>query len=107
MIECLKEAADKFGAQLEINVDRLYGSIDIDENDEVVKLAKKAFSNINIDAYTDSTGGASDVNVYAKKGYKSVNLAIGMTNAHSVNEYIKIEDLYNSSRVILELIKEA
>ena len=70
-------------------------------------LAKKAFENIGIEAYTDSTGGGSDVNVYAGKGYKSVNLAIGMTNAHSVNEFIKIEDLYNSSRVILELIKEA
>ena len=107
MVDCFKEAANKFGAQVEIEVERVYDAVSIDENDEIVQLAKKAFENIGIEAYTDSTGGGSDVNVYAGKGYKSVNLAIGMTNAHSVNEFIKIEDLYNSSRVILELIKEA
>lgn len=107
MVDCFKEAANKFGAQVEIEVERVYDAVSIDENDEIVQLAKKAFDNIGIKAYTDSTGGGSDVNVYAGKGYKSVNLAIGMTNAHSVNEFIKIEDLYNSSRVILELIKEA
>lgn len=107
MVNCFREAADKYGAKVEINVDRLYDAVNINENDEVVILAKKAFANLGIEAYADSTGGASDVNIYASKGYKAVNLAIGMTNAHSVNEFIKIEDLYNSSRVILEIIKES
>ena len=107
MVNCFREAADKYGAKVEINVDRLYDAVNINENDEVVILAKKAFANLGIEAYADSTGGASDVNIYASKGYKAVNLAIGMTNAHSVNEFIKIEDLYNSSGVILEIIKES
>ena len=107
MVECFKDAAKKYSAEVEINVDRVYDAVNINENDEVVILAKKAFANIDIEAYTDSTGGGSDINVYAGKGYKAVNLAIGMTNAHSVNEFIKIEDLYNSSRVILEIIKES
>ena len=106
MAECFKEAAEKYGAEVEINIDRVYDAVNIDEEDEVVRLAKKAFANLGIVTYTDSTGGASDVNIYASKGYKAVNLAIGMTNAHSVDEFIKIEDLYNSSRVILEIIKE-
>ncbi len=106
MVDCFKEAADKYGADIEIDVSRVYDVVNIDDNDEIVKLAEKAFANLGIETYTDSTGGGSDVNVYAGKGYKAVNLAIGMTNAHSVNEFIKIEDLYNSSRVILEIIKE-
>ena len=106
MVDCFKEASDKYGAEIEITIDRVYDAVNIDENDEVVTLAKKAFKNLGIETFTDSTGGASDVNIYASKGYKAVNLAIGMTNAHSVNEFIKIEDLYNSSRVILEIIKE-
>ena len=106
MIECFKKASKKYGAEVEIKVDRIYDAVNIDENDKVVVLAKKAFRNLGIEAYTDSTGGASDANIYASKGYKVVNLAIGMTNAHSVNEFIKIEDLCNSSKVILEIIKE-
>ena len=105
MVDCFKKAAKKYGAEVKINVDRIYDAVNINESDEVVILAKKAFANLDIEAYTDSTGGASDVNIYASKGYKAVNLAIGMTNAHSVNEFIKIEDLYNSSKVVLEIIK--
>ena len=107
MVECFKKSAEKFGAQVEIDVKRVYAPVNVDENEDIVKLAKKAFANININAYTDSTAGGSDVNVYFDKGYKSVNLAIGMTNIHTVDEFIKIEDLCNTSRVILELIKES
>ncbi|MBQ8999313.1 MAG: M20/M25/M40 family metallo-hydrolase [Clostridium sp.] len=107
MIDCFRESAKKYSAEVRINVNRVYDAVNIKEDDEVVLLAKKAFANLGIKSYTDSTGGASDVNIYAGKGYKVVNLAIGMTNAHSVNEFIKIEDLYNSSRVVLEIIKEA
>lgn len=107
MIECFKLAAKEYGAQLDIDVNRVYDVVDIDEDEEIVQLAHKAFKNLNIKSFTDSTGGGSDVNVYASKGYKAVNLAIGMTNAHSVNEYIKIEDLINSSKVVIEIIKEA
>ena len=107
MVNCFMVASDKYGAEVEIKVDRVYDAVNVDEDDEIVILAKKAFNNLGIKAYTDSTGGASDVNIYASKGYKTVNLAIGMTNVHSVNEFIKIEDLYNSSRVVLEIIKES
>lgn len=107
MVECFEVAAKEYGAKLDINVNRVYDVVNIDENEEIVKLAHKAFRNLNIESFTDSTGGGSDVNVYCSKGYKAVNLAIGMTNAHSVNEYIKIEDLINSAKVVIEIIKEA
>ncbi len=66
-----------------------------------------AFSNMNIDAKTGSTGGGSDTNILNKNGLKAVNLGIGMKNAHTLEEYIAIEDLFNSAIMVTEIIKEA
>ena len=97
----------KSGAEIEIEVKRAYGPFNIDETDEIVQLAKKAFSNMNIEGKTASTGGGSDTNILNKNGIKSVNLGIGMKKAHTLEEYIAIEDLINSAVMVGEIIKEA
>ena len=107
MVETFENAAKEFGAEIEINVNRAYGPFNIDENDEIVKLVKKAFANMNIEGKTASTGGGSDTNILNKNGIKAVNLGIGMKNAHTLEEYIAIEDLVNSAIMVGEIIKEA
>ena len=107
MVETFKNADKEFGAEIEIEVKRAYGPFNIDETDEIVQLAKKAFSNMNIEGKTASTGGGSDTNILNKKGIKSVNLGIGMKKAHTLEEYIAIEDLINSAVMVGEIIKEA
>lgn len=107
MVETFKKAAEDFGAEIDIKVNRAYGPFTIEENDEIVKLAKKAFSNMNIDAKIGSTGGGSDTNILNKNGIKAVNLGIGMKKAHTLEEYIAIEDLFNSAIMVTEIIKEA
>ena len=107
MVETFKNAAKEFGAEIEIEVKRAYGPFNIDETDEIVQLVKKAFSNMNIEGKTASTGGGSDTNILNKNGIKSVNLGIGMKKAHTLEEYIAIEDLINSAVMVGEIIKEA
>ena len=107
MVETFKNADKEFGAEIEIEVKRAYGPFNIDETDEIVQLAKKAFSNMNIEGKTASTGGGSDTNILNKNGIKSVNLGIGMKKAHTLEEYIAIEDLINSAVMVGEIIKEA
>lgn len=107
MVETFKKAAKEFGAQIDIETNRAYAPFNIDENDEIVVLAKKAFSNMNIEGKTASTGGGSDTNILNKNGIKAINLGIGMKNAHTLEEYIAIEDLINSAVMVTELIKEA
>ena len=45
--------------------------------------------------------------MYNAKGINTVNLGIGMTNVHSVNEYIEIQDLVDSAKLLVEIIKES
>jgi len=107
MIEIFKKSAKEFGAKIDIEVNRAYAPFTVESNDEIVELAKKAFSNMNIEGYTASTGGGSDTNILNKNGIKAVNLGIGMKNAHTLEEYIAIEDLVNSAIMVTEIIKEA
>jgi tripeptide aminopeptidase len=107
MVDTFKEAASQFGAEIEINTERMYGAFKVDENDDIVNMAKKAFSNMGVDVNVTSTGGGSDTNILNANGVKAINLGIGMKKAHTLEEYIAIEDLLNSARMVVEIIKEA
>jgi tripeptide aminopeptidase len=58
-------------------------------------------------AAVTSTGGGRDTNIYNANGIKAVNLGIGMKKAHTLEEYIAIEDLMKSARIVVEIVKEA
>lgn len=106
MKECFENAAKEFGAEVEVEISRMYSAFTIDENDELVNLAKKAYSNIGIEAFTESSGGGSDINILNAKGIKTINLGIGERKCHTLEEHLHIKDLVNVSKVILEIIKE-
>ncbi len=105
MVECFEKAAEEFGAEVEIETSRAYGAFNVEENDEIVKKVKKACNNLGFEAYTTSTGGGSDTNILNVNGLKSVNLGIGMKKPHTLEEHIKIEDLVNSTKLVLEIMK--
>lgn len=107
MVDTFKKAAADFGAEIEIETERMYGAFSVDENDEIVNMLKKVFSNMGMEAKVASTGGGSDTNILNANGIKAVNLGIGMKKAHTLEEYIAIEDLINSARMVVEIVKEA
>lgn len=107
MVECFEKAAEKFGAKAEIKVTRMYGSFVIEENDEIVHYVKEACKNLGFASKTTSTGGGSDTNVLNGNGIKAVNLGIGERKPHTLEEHLRIEDLVNTSKLVLELIKTA
>lgn len=105
MVECFKEAAKEFGVEAQIETSRAYGAFVIDENDEIVKMAKKACGNIDLKAFTASTGGGSDTNILNVNGIKAINLGIGERKAHTLEEHLAIKDIVNTSKLVLEIIK--
>ncbi|MBS3994181.1 MAG: M20/M25/M40 family metallo-hydrolase [Alkaliphilus sp.] len=105
MLQCFEEAAKEYGAKVELEAERMYEAFVVDENEEIVDLVKYACKNIGLKAYTDSSGGGSDTNILNSNGIKAVNLGIGERKPHTLEEHIHIEDLINSARLVLEIIK--
>jgi tripeptide aminopeptidase len=107
MVDTFKQAADDFGAKIEIKTKRMYDAFNVDENDEIVNVLKKVFISMGIEPTVISTGGGSDTNILNANGIKAVNLSVGMEKAHTLEEYIAIEDLMNSAKMVVEIIKQA
>ena len=105
MVTCFKKSAEKFGAQIDAVVERMYNAFEIEETDLIVEHVKKACESIAIKPFIDSTGGGSDTNVLNANGIKAVNLGIGERKPHTLEEHLHIVDLVNSARLVLAIIQ--
>ena len=99
MEKALQQAAAAYGAKATIKFTASYESYQLSEEEAVVQQAKAAFRALGIEPYTFLSGGGSDVNVFRRRGLQVVNLALGYTQIHSVNEQIAITDLEQIARL--------
>lgn len=105
MVKCCKDAAEKFGGKVEIEVENTYGAFKVDTNHRVVKMVKKACENLGLKPYTTTSGGGSDTNILNANEITAVNLGIGEKNPHTLEEHLHIKDLEDAARLALEIIK--
>lgn len=104
--DVLTEVANEFGAKVEIEINDLYPSFNLTENDAVVQLALRAAAKIDLQPILGKTGGGSDANIINGKGIPSVVLGLGFEDVHSTKERIAISELENAARLVASLIKE-
>jgi tripeptide aminopeptidase len=107
MIDCFREAAQKLGAETIIDVKNEYAAYEIDEGDGFTNFIIRAGKRLNIDMKTKASGGGSDANNLNANGIKALNLAVGMTNVHTLEEKIAVNDLVNGASLVFEVIQKA
>ena len=114
MARCLEEAAARhelkldgqvFRAGVESKIERDYDRLDVSDDSRLVRLVRAAGKNLGIDVKTQSTGGGCDANVLNKKGLEVANLSTGMREIHTVKEWLDLNDLYLSARIVLEIVR--
>ena len=103
--DIFEDVCKEFGAKIENTVKVEYPGFVLEDNAEVVEIVKNACERIGIQGETVSSGGGSDTNIYNSKGVPSVNLAVGMSKVHTLEEYIEIKDLVDLSKILVEIIK--
>ena len=52
------------------------------------------------------SGGGSDANWFAAKGFPAVLVGVGMTDFHTSRESLKEQDLYDAGLLVYKLIEE-
>ena len=67
-----------------------------------IKAAKADGRNLRI----QSTGGGSDANILNSKGLDTVILGVGMQNVHTTGEFILLDDMIKSARLMYGIIQE-
>ena len=79
----------------------------VDKNSGVVQRFCRACEKIGVEPELTETFGGSDNNVIVNQGIDGVVLSCGMNNAHSVHEYIEMEDLVKGAALVKELILQS
>ncbi|MGL5355365.1 MAG: M20/M25/M40 family metallo-hydrolase [Cetobacterium sp.] len=103
--EIFKKVCEDFGAKLEWDINVEYPGFALEDSEEVVQIVEKACEKLGIVSETVSSGGGSDTNIYNSKGIPCVNLAVGMSKVHTLEEYIEIKDLVDLSKILIEIVK--
>lgn len=102
MQQCLYAAASRScvnirgrQCQAQINVDVMadYPAMNVAADSVVVQDMLRAATLIGQELVVGSSGGGSDANIFNQHGIATANLATGMQQVHSVDEFIRVDDL--------------
>lgn len=104
MIDCLKKACEKHGANLQYHIENCYYSYELDPEDEHIKTISDVCEGLGLEVVKLPSGGGSDANIYNSNGIRAVNIGAGMEKAHTTDERLNIEDFTNATKVVLKLM---
>lgn len=105
MVEVMEKAAVDFGAKVVLDVKTNYPPFALEKDEPILKIIEKAMNKLDIPYDPKPTGGGSDTNIFNGKEIKAATLGVGMYNAHSVEEYIAVEDLVKSAELVVSIIE--
>lgn len=94
-----------YHARVEAQVDRQYSRLDVRDDASIVRLVQDAAAATGRTCRTRGTGGGSDANVFAERGLEVANLACGMREIHTVNEWVDVRDLVLTAGLVVETVR--
>lgn len=106
MTAALKEASARFGGQVEVAWELDYPAVVHEAGNAIVAHLEAAAAACGLESRHATSGGGADANILGTKSADAITLGIGMTNFHSVDEYIEVADLQNMARYVEVIIAE-
>ncbi len=91
--------------RVEVEVEQDFANTNIPEDHPTVTLARKAAKNLGYELASKTIGGGADANVFFGKGIMAGVLGTGMTDVHTLKESIKMSDMENTARLVLEILQ--
>lgn len=107
IVNTIVSSAQKYGAKVDAKVDHKYSSFLVDKSSQVVALAERSCAICGFAPNVTLTGGGSDANFINEAGVPCVILGTGMANVHTVEEFLKEEDLYNTALMVYGILLAA
>ena len=104
LVDALHQGAAQVGVDVDIALVHEYTAFALTGRSAVVRLSKAALADLGLKPQLMASGGGSDANVLNARGLPTVNLTAGMTQVHSPDEHISLDDLERLCGVALRLI---
>lgn len=103
IINKFKETAFKFGTKIEAKIIESCPGYEYSASDKFVKTAKKIIKDFGLQPTLVKKWACSDANIFNNRDMQILNLGDGVVNAHTVDEYISIDDLSKLGKLVLYL----
>ena len=107
MQDAVTFAAGIAECEVETKINRTYRAYRFKRDDAAVQLASGALERCGFKPAYTLSGGAADANVFNERGLQCVNLANGMAEIHTPDEYISVADLEAMVEVTIALFDAA
>jgi tripeptide aminopeptidase len=107
MLDSFSFAAAVSECEVEATVADKYRGYRLAPDDPALALARAALGRAGFEPREVEVGGGADANVFNERGLHCVNVANGMTDVHTAEERIAVEDLEAMVGVTLELVAAA
>lgn len=91
--------------EVEIFVENDFPSTSIPHEHLIVTCAMQAAENLGKKMETKKTGGGSDANIFYKNKIFTAVLGTGMRDVHTLRESIRLDDMSDATRLLIEIIK--
>lgn len=101
------EKQKPYAVDIEISLEQGTVGYNFNENDDIIQFIAKGLEDIGIKPHFEESCGGTNANVYSTKGIHSTVISVGMEEIHGVTEYIRVQDLIDTTRLILQLIESA
>ncbi|WP_353892347.1 M20/M25/M40 family metallo-hydrolase [Proteinivorax hydrogeniformans] len=104
--QTFKDVCDQHGGTVEFAKEVIYHNFYLGEDQQVTQFLKEKLDKLGLSLKLKSRGGGSDANVFNNKGIPTLNLAVGMANVHTNDEYVSVDNLVKSSKLVAEIVKK-
>ncbi|RME82877.1 MAG: M20/M25/M40 family metallo-hydrolase, partial [Caldilineae bacterium] len=106
MLEALHEAAARHGASVEFNVREAFKTYRITPDQPPYAAAARAMESLGITLRPTMSGGGTDGNIYTAAGVLCTPLSTGMTDVHTPDEHIAVQDMVDAARIIATILTQ-
>jgi tripeptide aminopeptidase len=106
MVKAFKEAAAKYGATVDVEVRLAYQGYLLTPEQRPYAAAAQAIESLGFELIPKKGGGGTDGHIYTAASIPCVVLSAGMAEVHTSAEYVAIQDMVDSARVLVQILTQ-
>ncbi len=100
IVDEFEKAANKFGTSVDFVINKEYSPYKISDDNPLLNRYFEATKACGFEPVSLPTGGGSDANNFNNNGLNALNVTVNMCKVHTVDEYIKISDMENATKIL-------
>lgn len=106
LVDGVNAALDGTGCTAEITIKKDYDPYELPPDARPIQYLRRAAERLGFPVVLEEEGGGSDANHFNAYGVPTTVLGVGMTDCHTKEESIHVQDLYDAAELTLAIVRE-